>query len=158
MSAPHIDTELKARDINFNFADSFNCCRGCFCCRPSEKDVVYVNHYGEIEKFDRKKASPDLYEHAQSANRIAQIARQKIQDMVEGLIFNEKVINYFRLTYDVNLLDRGELISFEVDRLEYITELNLREYDGVFRYSEVKKIANGVKEIIKELSRVANLS
>lgn len=86
----HLDA--KVRDISFKFSDhmDINCCYGC--CKPREwtdRNVVYINHDGEIEPFLRlrKKVLYPRKEHEKSFRRMREYIQKKLQAQEQNVPF-----------------------------------------------------------------------
>lgn len=71
---PESTINAKARDLSFKFSDRIevNCCFGCLPKRWEDRDIVYINHHGEIEPFLRlrKKVLRPRREHEKSYRRM----------------------------------------------------------------------------------------
>ena len=57
----------------------FELAGGCNCCNCRGREIVYVNHRGEVEKFDRHKSRDHRADYLKSVGRI----RQAIQNFLE---------------------------------------------------------------------------
>ena len=76
MSVNAIAAKKIAADLRFDFNDSCNCSK--FCCYSVDPNkIVYINHEGMIEKYNKSKAIGG--EHAKSARRIENLIKLRLK-------------------------------------------------------------------------------
>lgn len=128
--SPELKNTLKARDLSFKFSDRIqvNCCTGCFPKQLDDRDIVYINHHGEIEPFMRlrKKVLRPRREYEKSYARM--------RNYITGIINarGDNTDQVFRsLALEANVNFDQEIARGTPLRLNTVRKINrvLRQYD-----------------------------
>lgn len=116
----------------------------------SDDILIYVNEKYLVEIFDDQKAHGQ--EHIQTAKRIIEFAIEKMEQVAQRVTLNNEVKEYLKEIYGKEIETKEDFVLFQLELLEYMTGIKLRQYEGSFTIKNIKNINFDLAEILSDMN------